>query len=149
MKRKQHTRLKERRLAVKSRRLVLLAVGLLAVALLTVFAIRSARTRPSRSPTTAASTACESCPIGAITFAPTIPNSSSPPSPAPAGMVWIPGGEFSMGSTVESESLCGLPGITRDALPVHRVYVDGFWMDATEAAKARSAQQAIISVCDS
>jgi formylglycine-generating enzyme len=47
-------------------------------------------------------------------------------------MVWIPGGEFSMGSTVESESLCGLPGVTRDALPVHRVYVDGFWMDQTE-----------------
>jgi len=47
-------------------------------------------------------------------------------------MVWIPGGEFSMGSTVESESLCGLPGVTRDALPVHRVYVDGFWMDKTE-----------------
>jgi formylglycine-generating enzyme required for sulfatase activity len=47
-------------------------------------------------------------------------------------MVWIPGGEFSMGSTAESESLCALPGITRDALPVHRVYVDGFWMDATE-----------------
>ena len=37
-----------------------------------------------------------------------------------------------MGSTVESESLCGLPGVTRDALPVHRVYVDGFWMDKTE-----------------
>jgi formylglycine-generating enzyme required for sulfatase activity len=47
-------------------------------------------------------------------------------------MVWVPGGEFSMGSTVESESLCGLPGITRDALPVHRVSLDGFWMDATE-----------------
>lgn len=47
-------------------------------------------------------------------------------------MVWIPGGEFSMGSTAESESLCGLPGLTGDALPVHRVYVDGFWMDATE-----------------
>ena len=47
-------------------------------------------------------------------------------------MVWIPGGEFSMGSTIETESLCGLPGVTRDSLPVHRVYVDGFWMDATE-----------------
>jgi len=47
-------------------------------------------------------------------------------------MVWIPGGEFSMGSTAETESLCGQPGVTRDALPVHRVYVDGFWMDATE-----------------
>lgn len=47
-------------------------------------------------------------------------------------MVWIPGGEFSMGSTAKSESLCELPGVTLDALPVHRVYVDGFWMDATE-----------------
>jgi formylglycine-generating enzyme required for sulfatase activity len=47
-------------------------------------------------------------------------------------MVWIPGGEFSMGSEAASESLCGLPGVTRDALPVHRVALDGFWMDATE-----------------
>jgi formylglycine-generating enzyme required for sulfatase activity len=47
-------------------------------------------------------------------------------------MVWIPGGEFSMGSTAESESMCDQPGLTHDALPVHRVYVDGFWMDATE-----------------
>jgi formylglycine-generating enzyme required for sulfatase activity len=47
-------------------------------------------------------------------------------------MVWIPGGEFSMGSTVASESMCGSPGLTRDALPVHRVFVDGFWMDQTE-----------------
>ena len=65
-------------------------------------------------------------------FAPTIPNKAPAPGPVPEGMVWIPGGEFSMGSTVESESLCGTPGLTRDALPVHRVYVDGFWMDKTE-----------------
>jgi sulfatase modifying factor 1 len=65
-------------------------------------------------------------------FGATIPNKTAAPGPAPGGMVWIPGGEFSMGSTVESESLCGLPGVTRDALPIHRVYVDGFWMDATE-----------------
>jgi len=65
-------------------------------------------------------------------FQGTIPNKMVPRAAAPPGMVWIPGGEFSMGSTVETESLCGLPGVTRDALPVHRVYVDGFWMDATE-----------------
>jgi len=53
-------------------------------------------------------------------------------SPAPEGMVWIPGGEFSMGSSVEAEAICGSPGVTRDAQPVHRVYVDGFWMDKTE-----------------
>ena len=47
-------------------------------------------------------------------------------------MVWIPGGEVFDGQQRGGESMCGLPGVTRDALPVHRVYVDGFWMDATE-----------------
>jgi formylglycine-generating enzyme required for sulfatase activity len=47
-------------------------------------------------------------------------------------MVWIPGGEFSMGSDQSGDALCGLPGVTRDSQPVHRVYVDGFWMDAAE-----------------
>jgi formylglycine-generating enzyme required for sulfatase activity len=65
-------------------------------------------------------------------FKETIPNSSTTRATGPPGMVWIPGGEFSMGSSVESESMCGMPGTTRDALPVHRVYIDGFWMDATE-----------------
>jgi len=65
-------------------------------------------------------------------FGPTLANKAPAPTPAPEGMVWIPGGEFSMGSDAASESLCGLPGVTRDALPIHRVYVDGFWMDATE-----------------
>ncbi|MFN0243942.1 MAG: formylglycine-generating enzyme family protein [Planctomycetota bacterium] len=65
-------------------------------------------------------------------YAPTIENATPVPTPTPAGMVWIPGGEFSMGSDETCESLCSLPGLTRDALPLHRVYVDGFWMDATE-----------------
>jgi formylglycine-generating enzyme len=65
-------------------------------------------------------------------FAKTAANASPAPAEAPPGMVWVPGGEFSMGSTAEAESLCGQPGLTRDALPAHRVYVDGFWMDATE-----------------
>jgi len=47
-------------------------------------------------------------------------------------MVWIPGGEFAMGSDETGESLCATPGVTRDAQPIHRVRVDGFWMDATE-----------------
>jgi sulfatase modifying factor 1 len=79
-------------------------------------------------------------PDSASPFAPTVRNKSLPPGPAPEGMVWIPGGEFSMGSTVETEALCGQPGVTRDALPVHRVYVDGFWMDATEVTNEKFEQ---------
>jgi formylglycine-generating enzyme required for sulfatase activity len=52
-------------------------------------------------------------------------------------MVWIPGGEFSMGSDAACDSLCDLPGLGNDARPIHRVYVDGFWMDATEVTNER------------
>lgn len=41
----------------------------------------------------------------------------------PAGMVWIPGGEFMMGSDNKDSRA--------DEKPVHKVKVDGFWMDAT------------------
>ena len=41
----------------------------------------------------------------------------------PDGMVWIPGGEFWMGSDFP---------MFRDARPVHLVHVDGFFMDKTE-----------------
>jgi formylglycine-generating enzyme required for sulfatase activity len=50
---------------------------------------------------------------------------------APPDMVWIPGGEFSMGSTD--------PLARPDEQPVHRVRVDGFWMDATEVTNAQFA----------
>src|SRR2546423_14459250 len=42
----------------------------------------------------------------------------------PPGMVWIPGGTFTMGSVD--------PLARPDERPLHRVRVDGFWMDATE-----------------
>src|SRR3954470_16659385 len=51
---------------------------------------------------------------------------------APAGMVWIPGGEFSMGSEDPTGCVCGGHDKMPDARPIHRVAVDGFWMDATE-----------------
>lgn len=73
-----------------------------------------------------ANTAAESA------FKPTIENKKKPAGKAPKGMVWIPGGEFSMGSNVEDESLCSLKGVTKDAAPIHRVYVDGYYMDETE-----------------
>lgn len=65
-------------------------------------------------------------------FKPTIENKNKPKGKAPEGMVWIPGGEFSMGSNVEDESLCSLKGVTKDAAPIHRVYVDGYYMDENE-----------------
>jgi formylglycine-generating enzyme required for sulfatase activity len=66
--------------------------------------------------------------------------SAAPPGPAPAGMVWIPGGEFAMGSDGSNDSLCEVPGLTKDCLPIHPVRVDGFWMDATEVTNDQFAQ---------
>lgn len=43
-------------------------------------------------------------------------------------MVWIPGGEFWMGSIDPDFS---------DARPLHRVYLDGFWIDQTEVTNAQ------------
>jgi formylglycine-generating enzyme len=125
--------------AARKRRLVgfqvgwLLAVGLL-VAAASVALILSAfwSLEPAQTGDSSESASKAQPSSGPATFAPTIANTASAPGPAPQGMVWIPGGEFSMGSHAESESLCALPGLTGDALPVHRVYIDGFWMDATE-----------------
>jgi sulfatase modifying factor 1 len=48
---------------------------------------------------------------------------------APPGMVWIPGGEFTMGT----DSELGWP----DEKPAHRVRVDSFWMDETDVTNAQ------------
>lgn len=55
---------------------------------------------------------------------------------APAGMVRIPGGKFRMGTPAANESLCSVPGLTSDALPVHTVQVKAFWMDEHEVTNA-------------
>jgi formylglycine-generating enzyme required for sulfatase activity len=70
-------------------------------------------------------------------FGPTVPNKTPPAGKAPEGMVWIPGGEFSMGSDASGEALCGLPGVTRDAQPIHRAFVNGFWMDKTDVTNEK------------
>jgi len=65
-------------------------------------------------------------------FGPTTENHDSPPSTIPEGMVWIPGGEFSMGAKGPPDlDEVGMKA-TRDARPIHRVYVDGFYMDRTD-----------------
>jgi formylglycine-generating enzyme len=56
-------------------------------------------------------------------------NEGKPPGTAPDGMVWVPGGTFWMGTE-------DFP----DAKPVHKVYVDGFWMDKTEVTDEQFAK---------
>src|ERR1700744_2732454 len=55
-------------------------------------------------------------------------------APAPPDMIWVPGGEFAMGPTAPNEGFCtpATMSAVRDTQPIHRVYVDGFWMDKTE-----------------
>ena len=50
---------------------------------------------------------------------------------APPGMVWIPGGEFLMGAETNGHGSAEMPMASNDAGPVHRVFVDGLWIDAT------------------
>jgi len=50
---------------------------------------------------------------------------------APQGMVWIPGGRFSMGSDYEPFT---------DSRPIHPVELDGFWMDKTPVTNAEYAK---------
>lgn len=77
--------------------------------------------------------------IGNSEFDPTSPVSNHPAIPAPPGMVWIPGGEFSMGSAEMANSGVCDGSVTMDARPVHRVHVDGFYMDATEVTNKEFA----------
>jgi formylglycine-generating enzyme len=76
-----------------------------------------------------------------VDFLPTIENKTSPPAAAPDRMVWIPGGEFSMGAK-EPASMQDLVGMqaTTDSRPVHRVFVEGFWMDETEVTNEQFAR---------
>ena len=63
--------------------------------------------------------------------APPTPAASPTPAPAdaPAGMVWIPAGTFTMGSTD--------PLARPDESPRHRVTLRGFWIDVTEVTNAQ------------
>jgi formylglycine-generating enzyme len=64
-------------------------------------------------------------------FRPTVVNTIAQPKSNPPGMVWISGGEFSMGAAVSGHGSCEMAMPSNDAAPTHRVRVDGFWMDAT------------------
>lgn len=50
----------------------------------------------------------------------------------PVGMIWLPGGEFLMGSNTRYA--------TWNEKPTHRVRLDGFWIDQTDVTNAQFAQ---------
>ncbi len=77
---------------------------------------------------------CDNKPAASTRDVPVSPSGSSalvapavdPATQVPAGMVWVPGGTFHMGSTRRP-----LEG------PVHTVTVDGFYMDGTEVTNVQ------------
>jgi formylglycine-generating enzyme len=73
-------------------------------------------------------------------FGPTVANTTPAPTARPEGMVWIPGGEFTMGSLDNGSYMCGANEPKADAQPLHRVYVDGFWMDTTAVTNEQYAK---------
>jgi len=62
------------------------------------------------------------------------------PDVEPEGMVWIPGGEFSMGAQDPPDLDDVGMQATRDARPIHRVYVGAFWMDKTDVTNEEFAR---------
>lgn len=65
---------------------------------------------------------------------------AQPHGPVPDGMAWIPGGEFSMGCTDPTLCVDGGRETMPDARPIHRVYVDGFWIDKTDVTNEQFAK---------
>jgi formylglycine-generating enzyme required for sulfatase activity len=107
----------------------------LAIAILLVYK-QSEHPRINPSLMAAAGAATASGAMGTVVFGPTVPNASPVPTYAPKGMVWIPGGEFSMGAqNPPNMDDVGMKA-TVDSRPVHRVYVDGFYMDRTDVTNA-------------
>jgi formylglycine-generating enzyme required for sulfatase activity len=54
-------------------------------------------------------------------------------------MVWIPGGEFSMGCELPADRAGCAGDVEADSRPVHRVAVAPFWIDATLVTNAQFA----------
>jgi formylglycine-generating enzyme required for sulfatase activity len=115
----------------RSLRRVIVAVVVIGTA--AALALTMAQSKPMTTGTRAMTTASG--------FFPTRENRTRPPGTAPDGMVWVPGGEFSMGAADPT----GIDGndvgmhATDDSRPIHRVYVDGFWMDATVVTNGQFA----------
>lgn len=61
--------------------------------------------------------------------------------PPPAGMVWVPGGEFVMGTNFEVRPDVPNPDrVKQDEFPAHEVALDGYWLDATPVTNRQFAE---------
>src|SRR4051812_37710161 len=111
----------------------------LAIAVVAISAFYLSR-RQSASPPTrvGAASALSSGPSAvAGSFVPTVVNQDPAPGAVPEGMAWIAGGEFSMGANDPPDLDDVGMKATLDARPIHRVYVDGFFMDTTDVTNAQ------------
>lgn len=133
---------KRQHITTKRRRARGGAVSITAIAALAVIAPAHAadgkiKDEPAAGTSVQPSSCCvaPSVPARSVAF-----KSVQPPVPAtrtekyasddvPPGMVWIPGGEFDIGSVD--------PLARPDERPIHRVRVRGFWIDATEVTNAQ------------
>jgi sulfatase modifying factor 1 len=120
------------------------AIGTLLLALTTLIFALATRTGfhsgTDKQPVTATAVNSAASPIGVaagpnatVVLTTKIRNdrpSISPDDPRVAGMVWVHGGEFQMGSSDG----------TADEAPRHRVALDGFWMDAHEITNQQFAR---------
>jgi formylglycine-generating enzyme required for sulfatase activity len=112
-------------------------IVVLAIAALAALGVNAMRSEPAPSLPPSLSMAA----AVPATFFPTVENTKRPPEVGPDGMVWIPGGEFSMGAADPMGADHNDVGMhaTDDSRPIHRTYVDGFWMDRTEVTNRQFA----------
>ncbi|RLS51573.1 MAG: formylglycine-generating enzyme family protein [Planctomycetota bacterium] len=63
------------------------------------------------------------------------------PAAAPLGMVWVPGGQFMMGTNASPlEGPENPDRVKPDENPAHAVELDGYWMDAAEVTNRQFAE---------
>ena len=130
---------KSRRQKIESKRLGSKKTLLLIIAGVFVLVLAATWVTHKQSSTSSVAAATEE-PGSKARFLPTKANRTGPSGPVQEGMVWIPGGEFSMGANDPPDmDEVGMKATT-DARPIHRVYVDGFFMDKTDVTNQQFAE---------